>query len=237
MEAYQRAVLALLKFADRPHEAVALARHLLKDSLTESQYRALLAAVGAFARDNESYFLRYDSSSVLISDELASQFDEWVGKIENGDRSLQWLIFRKPNEPRMRAAYEVLAGWVMKFLYQTKKVVPIDYADGQARIWSEITLSSENLLWRDFINWFPDEPLMANMNTILDVMGSRIGTLSLPSELASKIGTALVKMAIEHPRRFQNNISFNGRRGLADLADIITLEDLSRDDKTLAKEI
>lgn len=197
MEAYQRAVLALLKFADRPHEAVALARHLLKDSQTESQYRALLAAVGAFAKDNESYFLRYDSSSVLISDELASKFDEWVGKIENGDQSLQWLIFRKPNEPRMRAAYEVLAGWVLKYLYQTEGAIPIFYSDGQARIWISSFVSSGDQLWKDFQIWFLGshaEALKSNIETLLVVAPQRpIGSVQIPGNLFEPLSTALVQ--------------------------------------------
>ncbi len=237
MESYSKAVLALLKFANRPAEATAMARTLLGGALAEPRYRALLAAVGAFAKDNESYFLRYNNDNqTLPSVELKEQFDVWFAEIEDG-AGIRWLIFRKPNEPRMRAAYEVLAGWVLKFLYQTKHVIPVDYADGQARIWHKEPLPPENQLWNDFINWFPDDLLESNVSTIFEVMGGRIGTLQVPATLIPKVGLVLAEMAIHHPRRFQNNISFNGGRGLKDLVGIISLSDLKRDDKTMAKQL
>ena len=237
MDAYSRAVLALLRFADRPQEATALARTSLDNKLTEPQYRALLAAVGAFAKDHESYFLRYDKDKAPASQEVAKQFQDWIVKMEAGDEALRWLIFRKPNESRMRVAYEVLAGWVLKFLYQTKGVIPVDYADGQVRIWCENGLPSEGQLWGEFIEWFPADLLESNVSTILDVMGSRIGTLQAPAPLIPKVGPALAEMALRHPRRFQNHISFNGGRGLKDLVETITLEDLKQDDKTLARQL
>lgn len=234
MEPYSKAVLALLKFADRPEEATALARSLLAGTLIESEYRALLASVGAFAKDNESYFLRYDRSEVSPSEQSKTEFQDWLARMERGDKALHWLVFRKPNEPRMRAAYEVLAGWVLKFLYQTKGVIPVDYADGQARIWSKQPLPSEAEadLWHKFIAWFPDNLLESNVSTLLDVMGDRIGTLQVPSGLMSKVGRALAEMAIRHPQRFQNNVSFNGGKGLKDLVKIIGINEL-RDDGAL----
>lgn len=237
MEAHSMAVLALLKFADRPREATALARSLLGSMLPEPQYRALLAAVGAFAKDNESYFLRYDDSKASASKELESQFQDWLAKVEAGNRALRWLVFRKPNEPRMRAAYEVLAGWVLKFLYQTKGTIPVDYADGQAKIWYEGALPSEDKLWDEFITWFPEGLLESNVSTVFDVMGGRIGTLQVPAALIPKVGLALAEMALRHPRRFQNNISFNNSRGLKDLAETIKLEELRQDDKALAEQL
>jgi|GEM_PF-3913980 len=236
MESYSKAILALLKFANRPAEATALARTLFRGTLTESQYRALLAAVGAFAKDNESYFLRHNDSHTSPSGELKEQFDSWLAEIEAG-AGICWLIFRKPNEPRMRAAYEVLAGWVLKFLYQTRGAIPVDYADGQARMWSKRDLPPANQLWNEFITWFPDDLLESNVSTIFDIMGGRIGTLQVPAALIPKVGLALAEMAIRHPRRFQNNIFFNVRRGLKDLAEIVTLEDLKKDDKALARQL
>ena len=237
MDSYAKAVLALLKFADQPCEAVALARCLLGNTLPESQYGALLAAVGSFAKDNESYFVRYDDSQGHLSPGIELQFNNWIATLEAGT-NLHWLVFRKPNEPRMRAAYEVLAGWVLKFLYQTRGVIPVDYADGQARVWSQQNLPTEKKLWEEFIHWFPEDLVESNVSTLLDVMGSRIGTLQVPAPLIPKVGRVLAEMAIRHPRRFQNHISFNNGRGLKDLVEIINLEDLrQQDDGGLAKQL
>ena len=236
MDSYTKAVLALLKFADQPREAVALARCLLENTLPESQYRALLAAVGAFAKDNESYLVRCDDSQASVDPELKNQFNNWIEVVEAGT-DLHWLVFRKPNEPRIRAAYEVLAGWVLKFLYQTRGVIPVDYADGQARVWSSQHLPTEKELWEEFIRWFPDDLLESNVSTLLDVMSSRIGTLQVPAGLIPKVGRVLSEMAIRHPRRFQNHISFNNGLGLKDLVEIIRLDDLKQDDGALSKQL
>ncbi len=236
MDSYAKSVLALLKFADQPREPVALARGLLGSTLPESQYRAILAAVGAFARDNESYFVRYDDGQASVNSGLQNQFNKWIEEVEGGTE-LRWLVFRKPNEPRMRAAYEVLAGWVLKFLYQTKGVIPVDYADGQARVWSQQNLPTEKELWEEFINWFPNDLLESNVSTLLDVMGSRIGTLQVPAALIPKVGRVLAEMAIRRPRRFQNHISFNNGLGLKDLVEIIRLEDLKQNDGALSKQL
>jgi hypothetical protein len=236
MDSYAKAVLALLKFADQPREAVALARCLLGNTLPESQYRALLAAVGAFAKDNESYFVRCDDSQASVDPELKNQFNNWIEVVEAGT-DLHWLVFRKPNEPRMRAAYEVLAGWVLKFLYQTRGVIPVDYADGQARVWSQQNLPAEKELWEELIRWFPDDLLESNVSTLLDVMGSRIGTLQVPVALIPKVGRVLAEMAIRHPRRFQNHISFNKGLGLKDLVGIIRLDDLKQGVRALSEQL
>jgi hypothetical protein len=236
MDSYAKAVLALLKLAEQPREAVALARCLLGNTLSESQYRALLAAVGAFAKDNESYFVRYDDSQASVKPGVKSQFNRWINKL-GGGTGLHWLIFRKPNEPRMRAAYEVLAGWVLKFLYQTRGVIPVDYADGQARVWSQQNLPTEEELWKEFVHWFPNDLLESNVSTLLDMMGSRIGTLQVPAALIPKVGRVLAEMAIRHPRRFQNHISFNNGLGLKDLVGIIRLDDLKQDDGALSKQL
>ena len=236
MDSYVKAVLALLKFADQPREAIAMARCFLENTLSESQYRALLAAVGAFVKDNESYFVRCDDSQASVDPELKNQFNNWIEVVEAGT-DLHWLVFRKPNEPRIRAAYEVLAGWVLKFLYQTRGVIPVDYADGQARVWSSQHLPTEKELWEEFIRWFPDDLLESNVSTLLDVMSSRIGTLQVPTALIPKIGRVLAEMAIRHPRRFQNYVSFNNGLGLKDLVEIISLEDLNQDDGALSRQL
>jgi len=236
MDSYTKAVLALLKFADQPREAVALARCLLENTLPESQYRALLAAVGAFAKDNESYLVRYYDSQASVDSNLEEQFNNWI-KVINAGTSVNWLIFRKPNEPRMRAAYEVLAGWVLKFLYQTRGFIPVDYADGQARVWGQQNLPTEEELWEEFVHWFPNDLIESNVSTLLDVMGRRIGTLQVPAGLIPKVGRVLSEMAIRHPRRFQNHISFNNGLGLKDLVEIIRLDDLKQDDGALSKQL
>jgi len=235
MDSYAKAVLALLKFADQPREAVALARCLLENTLPESQYRALLAAVAAFAKDNESYFVRCDDSQASVDPELKNQFNNWIEVVEAGT-DLHWLVFRRPSEPRMRAAYEVLAGWVLKFLYQTRGVIPVAYADGQARVWSQ-HLPTEKELWEELIRWFPHDLLESNVSTLLDMMGSRIGTLQVPAALIPKVGRVLAEMAIRHPRRFQNHISFNNGLGLKDLVGIIRLDDLKQGDRALSEQL
>jgi len=236
MDSYVKAVLALLKFADQPREAIAMARCFLENTLSESQYRALLAAVGAFAKDNESYFVRCDDSQASVDPELKNQFNNWIEVVEAGI-DLHWLVFRKPNEPRIRAAYEVMAGWVLKFLYQTRGFIPVDYADGQARVWGSQHLPTEKELWEEFIRWFPDDLLESNVSTLLDVISSRIGTLKVPTALIPKVGRVLAEMAIRHPRRFQNHISFNNGLGLKDLVEIIRLDDLKQNNETLSKQL
>lgn len=203
MKAHSMAVLALLKFANRPREATALARSLLGSILPEPQYRGLLAAVGAFAKDNESYFLRYDDSKASTSKELESQFQVWLARVEAGDRALRWLVFRKPNEPRMRAAYEVLAGWVLKFLYQTRGAIPVGYTDGQARIWLHTAnaLAQEKVLWETFREWFLDNHkalLEQNLITLLTLLKRDLrGTkkISLPQGRVFDVAVSIINKA------------------------------------------
>ncbi|HHV78330.1 MAG TPA: hypothetical protein GXX40_01730 [Firmicutes bacterium] len=210
MESYSTAVRALLKFADLPREATALARALLGSTLTEPQYRALLAAVGAFAKDNESYFLRYDDIKAPVPNELRSQFESWLDSMEKrDDEALRWLVFRKPNEPRMRAAYEVLAGWVLKFLYQTWGAIPVDYADGQARIWwPEARAEEVKNIWKTFQEWFLNNHkhlLEQNVRMLLTLLKKDLrGTkkVYLPKgELFDTAGSIICEYGYETPRR------------------------------------
>ncbi|MCL6557354.1 MAG: hypothetical protein K6U74_00875 [Firmicutes bacterium] len=216
--ALRKAVLVLLKFADRPREATALARALLGSTLTEPQYRALLAAIGAFAKDNESYFLRYDDIKAPVPNELRSQFESWLASVEAGGEAFHWLVFRKPNEPRMRAAYEVLAGWVLKFLYQTWDAIPVDYADGQARIWWARPLPS-NKIWDEFMRWFlasHSEVIESNVATLLAIAPKKpIGAVPVPVRLFEPVSHALMK-AIQRNSRllgaFQASVKVKWQR-------------------------
>ncbi|MCR4434062.1 MAG: hypothetical protein NUV70_08450 [Caldiserica bacterium] len=218
MESLSKAVLALLKFSDRPGEATALARSLLRRSLTETQYRALLVAVGAFAKDNESYFLRYDDIKATAANELLSQFESWLASVEAGGDALYWLIFRKPNEPRMRAAYDVLAGWVLKFLYQTRGAIPVDYADGQAKIWLAQPLPSKEI-WDEFIRWFLEsrsEVLESNIATLLNFAPKKpIGAVPVPDHLFEPVSDALMKAIQKNSRllgKFQTSAKVKWQR-------------------------
>lgn len=214
MDANQKAILCLLKFADRPRAAIAVARRVLSDlcDLRDSEFRALLTALGTFAKDNESYFLRYYGQGADEAEKVAlsQQLNELEAHIEQGE-NVHWIVFRKPNEPRMRAAYEVLAGWVLKFLYQKKNAVPIDYIDGQALVWTALnSLPDSEILWENFLEWFRSNKRIhwqTTVTTLLSVAPKRpIGAVATPSNLFDDISDFLAQAVSSNPkllRKFQ----------------------------------
>lgn len=144
-EAIQRIVWCLLRHADNPDVAVATAR-TLQDDLGDGHERQmtfinLLRAAGLFAKDDDGYFMRYHNRSAGMP------MNESFLCLEQANYV---LTFPVPTEPRMRIAYSVFSGLLMKYLYQTCNAVPTDANEGFAQLWIGNDLPDAIKIWTDF---------------------------------------------------------------------------------------
>ncbi|MBM7623686.1 hypothetical protein [Sporohalobacter salinus] len=143
-----------------------------------------------FAKDNDSYFIRYQNTS--INKEKKEEIKREIKSVNN--ISVTKLFFRLPNETRMRIAYEVLAGWLLKFLYREYKKIPLGYNLGVALINGKIEKNEEEL-WEEFLQWMSEnyqEKVVNNLTTLLNLSG-RAGGLLFPLEFLKYFGEALQK--------------------------------------------
>lgn len=240
MDNHKKAIFCLLKFADQPTAAIGVARDLVSD-LGDPDFRSLCIAIGAFSKDNESYYLRCwgQEHDDRETHELRKELDNLEEQIDKGC-NVTHIVFRRPNEPRMKAAYEVLAGWVLKFLYQEKNFVPIEYSDGQGLLWHDNGPSwTPEALWNEYLEWMPEDVAAANVGTLLEVVGGRLGTQRIPKPFMRTLGNTIARAATMIPERFQNHVSFNEGRRLHDLVDMLSLDDdlAKHDDDGLVKEL
>ena len=133
----QRAVWTLLRLVEQPKDAVATAREMIKKSdFKPTEITSLLRAAGAFAKDEESYFLRYDSGGEIQRIRIP--------------KPTHFLTMPVPIEPRMRIAYSVFSGLLLKYLYQEHGVIPIEVSDGFARLWAPKQFPNADKIWAGF---------------------------------------------------------------------------------------
>ena len=142
-EAIQRVVWCLLHHTEHPEIAVATAE-TLKDSLGDGNegqmtFTNLLRAAGLFAKDDDGYFMRYRREEAIPDVSLLDL-----------PHPNYLITFPVPTEPRMRIAYSVFAGLLLKYIYQTYGAVPTEVSEGIVRFVTNQLLPDSHLLWNKF---------------------------------------------------------------------------------------
>ena len=142
-EAIQRIVWCLLNHTEHPETAVATAE-TLSGSLGEGYegqmtLTNLLRAAGLFAKDDDGYFMRYRREEAIADESLLIL-----------PSSNYVITFPVPTEPRMRIAYNVFSGLLLKYIYQTYGAVPTEVNEGIVRLVINQPLPDSHLLWDEF---------------------------------------------------------------------------------------
>src|SRR5829696_3378128 len=106
---YAHTVYQLLAGAEEPRAAVAKAQAAWNGS--DSGFRSVLRAAGAFARNNDGYFIRYRRSD---KKEEPTPLP----------RATHLHVFPVPIEPRMRVAHSYAQGLFLKYLYLEYGAIP-----------------------------------------------------------------------------------------------------------------
>ena len=167
----QRAVWTLLHRIEEPRDAVATARDLLdKSNFKPTEITSILRAAGAFARDEESYFLRYNNG----------------GEIQRIciPEPTHFLTMPVPVEPRMRIAYSVFSGLLLKYLYQKHGAIPIEVSDGLARLWAPSEFPNAEKIWNAFRRGaIADTAIKDGIDASLNALPRQIGALPLTETL------------------------------------------------------
>ncbi|MGD9728032.1 MAG: hypothetical protein AB7V39_16810, partial [Nitrospiraceae bacterium] len=123
-EAIQVIIWSLLTHADAPREAV-VAALTMKPHLgdrAEADFRNLLRAAGLFACDDDGFFMRY-ARQIPARD---------CNDLPSLPSPTHLLTIPVPVEPRMRIAYSVFTGLLLKHLYQCHAAVPLQVTEGMA---------------------------------------------------------------------------------------------------------
>src|SRR5208337_4593074 len=204
-EGIQKIVWALLAHADAPQKAVGAAS-TLKSRLgqrSEQDFRNLLRAAGLFARDDDGFYVRY----ALANPSQA----EWESLLDVPPAT-HLLSVPVPVEPRMRIAYGVFTGLLLKHLYQCYGVVPLQVTEGTAALWApgacSIAVSTlpddSDELWREFqCSHLATEALTDGIEAMLSAVGN-IGGITLTHSLAGgPVMPALLEILPGFERKFQ----------------------------------
>jgi len=200
-EAIKKIVWALLAYADTPQKAVAAAK-IAKSGLgprAEGDFRNLLRAAGLFSRDDDGFFVRYILANVqqLLDD----------GSLHI-PVATHLLTVPVPVEPRMRIAYSVFTGLILKFLYQSHGVVPIQVAEGMATLWvpehrqhlAPLPSDSADQIWKEFQSSdLSKVALQDGIDATFSGLrrGRRIGAIKLPYSWQTTIIKELLQRAVE----------------------------------------
>ena len=186
----QQVIWTLLRLVEEPRDAVATAKDLLKESnFKPTEITSILRAAGAFARDETGYFLRYDSGGEIQRIRIP--------------KPTHFLTMPVPIEPRMRIAYNVFSGLLLKYLYQRHSAVPIEVSDGFARLWAPNQLPNTNRIWESFRHSSIAETAISDgLPASLDALLSNkprpihIGALPLTETLVQSVVWKTVKQVI-----------------------------------------
>jgi hypothetical protein len=177
-KAIQSIVWCLLRQADTPDAAVAAAR-ILQPSLGDGYERQmtftnLLRAAGLFAKDDDGYFRRYLDMGVPANELLLSV-----------PQPNCLLTFPVPAEPRMRIAYGVFSGLLLKYLYQHYGAVPVEVKEGTARLVTSQQTPDGDTLWNEFKRSpFVASAVAEGLEATLGAIGN-IGGIELTETMAN----------------------------------------------------
>jgi len=215
MEAKQKALIGLLKFAQSsPKEVVKFAKETLSE-LKDHEFRQFLRAVGYFTVEREEYFVReYNRLSQSgVDDSKLSAIKDYTNRVEEdftSHKNVKQITFRKPNETRMKIAYDVLAGWFLKFLYKKFDIIPLAYNNGAGWLYAPENTLEETELWKQFLEWLPKDHIAGNIEMLLNfAVKKQIGQIVVPSIYADTIASSLVELVNKNPRfanKFQNPV-------------------------------
>ena len=204
-ESIQRIVWCLLNHTEHPEIAVATAE-TLKDSLgtgNEGQVTLtnLFRAAGLFAKDDDGYFMRYRRKETTPDESIL-----------NLPLPNYLITFPIPTEPRMRIAYNVFAGLLLKYIYQTYDAVPITVREGIAELWLPNPLSKNaTSLWAEFrrsdmIYQALKDGLPSSLEAAKQESPRGIGAISVTETMTrSQLLAVLVNSVIELEEIFQDN--------------------------------
>ncbi len=200
LEAIQRIVWCLLRYADDPAVAVATAE-TLRDHLGDGYERQmtftnLLRAAGLFSKDDDGYFMRYRNTTASADNSRL-----------NLPQPNYLLTFPVPVESRMRIAYSVFAGLLLKHLYQAYGAVPLEVNEGAARLVVEQAIPDSKALWDEF----KKSPFVANaiaegLEATLGAIGN-IGGIDVTDSMAD---TALLDAFLTVLPRFSTKFQSQG---------------------------
>ncbi|HWP56702.1 MAG TPA: hypothetical protein VNL14_02310 [Candidatus Acidoferrales bacterium] len=202
-EAIQQIVWCLLAHADEPAKGVAAALALKANlgSRAQSDFRNLLRAAGLFARDDDGFFMRYVGTGAT------------KGELQSLPAPTHLLTVPVPVEPRMRIAYSVFTGLLLKHLYQRYAVVPLQVTEGMALLWApeQPTPPASSLpadaqqIWQEFQkSKLVEDALQDGIEATLSAVGN-IGAISVTDSLGrGPVLKALLQVLPSHEREFQS---------------------------------
>lgn len=135
---YAQTIYQLLSGVEGPGTAVGRAWASWGGS--SSEFRSILRAAGAFARDNDGYFIRYERDR-KPEDPLSLP------------EATHLFVFPVPVEPRMRVAYSYVQGIFLKYLHAEYEAIPHGVHQGWAEVicGEERPLPEADELWADFL--------------------------------------------------------------------------------------
>lgn len=199
-KAIQRIVWCLLRYADKPYVAVAttatLQEHLGDGHERQMTFTNLLRAAGLFAKDDDGYFLRYRHSDTTTD----------ISFLDIPDPN-HLLTFPVPAEPRMRIAYSVFTGLLLKYLYQTYGAVPTEVSEGMARLVTSKPLPASGTLWKEFKqSEFVAQAVSEGLEATLGAIGG-IGGIDVTETMAD---SALLRAFLTVLPRFGNKFQSQG---------------------------
>ena len=200
-EAIRKIVWCLLRHADEPDVAAATAStlqgYLGERYEQQIAFTNLLRAAGLFAKDEDGYFIRYRNSGTARKAEFL--------EIPEANYLLSFPV---PVETRMRIAYSVFSGLLLKYLYQTYGVVPIEVNEGVARLYAECELPNEDTLWAEFKS-SPDvvKAVAEGLEATLGAIGKTIGGIDVTETM---VETALLKAFLSVLPRFERKFQSQG---------------------------
>jgi hypothetical protein len=219
---YALTIYQLLSGAREPGEAIA--RAAASWNGTDADFRSIVRAAGAFAKDNDGYFLRYR---------------------ENGEtqepaplpRATHLLVFPLPVEPRMRVAYSYMQGLLLKYLYVEHGAMPREVRQGVAELISDGPLPKADELWTEFLKSGVAESAIA-VSAGNWTAGSNIGKQAVDNAFISESYLlGLAKAIAARPSAFQwqggDQIPAFRKEDLGELADREAL--MTRDDPEAAE--
>lgn len=214
---YALTIYQLLSGAGEP--GVAVARAAASWNGTDADFRSIVRAAGAFAKDNDGYFVRY---------RVNGQTQEPAPL----PRATHLLVFPVPVEPRMRVAYSYMQGLLLKYLYIEHGYVPREVRQGVAELISDGPLPKADELWTEFLKSGVAESAIA-VSAGNWTSGSNIGKQAVDDAFVSESYLlGLAKAIAARPSAFQwqggDQIPAFRKEDLGELADrgaLMTRED------------
>lgn len=189
-KAYAETIYQLLSGVKDPASAVGRAQASWGDF--NSEFRSILRAAGAFSRDNDGYFIRYEREE-KHADSLPLP------------EATHLFVFPVPVEPRMRVAYSYMQGIFLKYLYAEYGAIPREVRQGWAEVIreGESTLPEADELWAEFLKSGVAEDAI-EVSATNWTAGSNIGKQAVDDAFVSKSYLlGLARAIARRPSAFQ----------------------------------